>query len=195
MLVEEEHAPGRPPALGRQAELGPRPAVCAPRSPAEPGIEVLTDSVVTGRYDDNWIAVVQRNLPGVHRAPDQGAGRRAGRRRRTDRAAVRLRRQRPARGDALHRGAQADQSVRRPARDARPSFYRQREGDAAAGPDGPASKSSGPVDARRGRGCCGPADGHASRRWNLLRRHVNRVRSAGHRDRLDRTDFATEHGR
>jgi sarcosine oxidase subunit alpha len=31
----------------------------------QPGIEVLTDSVVTGRYDGNWIAVVQRNLPGI----------------------------------------------------------------------------------------------------------------------------------
>ena len=32
---------------------------------ARPEIEVLTDSVVTGRYDGNWVAVVQRNLPGV----------------------------------------------------------------------------------------------------------------------------------
>lgn len=28
-----------------------------------PGIEVLTNSVVTGRYDDNWIAVMQRRHP------------------------------------------------------------------------------------------------------------------------------------
>ena len=32
---------------------------------ARPEIEVLTDSVVTGRYDGNWVAIVQRNLPGV----------------------------------------------------------------------------------------------------------------------------------
>jgi sarcosine oxidase subunit alpha len=32
---------------------------------AQPAIEVLTDSVVTGRYAGNWIAVVQRNLPGI----------------------------------------------------------------------------------------------------------------------------------
>jgi sarcosine oxidase subunit alpha len=32
---------------------------------AQPSIEVLTDSVVTGRYADNWIAVVQRNLTGI----------------------------------------------------------------------------------------------------------------------------------
>jgi sarcosine oxidase subunit alpha len=29
------------------------------------GIEVMTDSVVTGRYDRNWVAVLQRNLPHV----------------------------------------------------------------------------------------------------------------------------------
>ena len=29
------------------------------------GVEILTDSTVTGRYDDNWIAVSQRNHPGV----------------------------------------------------------------------------------------------------------------------------------
>lgn len=29
------------------------------------GIEVLTNSVVTGRYDENWVAVVQRGLPGI----------------------------------------------------------------------------------------------------------------------------------
>jgi sarcosine oxidase subunit alpha len=28
-------------------------------------IEVMTDSVVTGRYDHNWVSVVQRDLPGV----------------------------------------------------------------------------------------------------------------------------------
>jgi sarcosine oxidase subunit alpha len=30
-----------------------------------PNIEVMTDSVVAGRYDHNWVAVVQRDLPGV----------------------------------------------------------------------------------------------------------------------------------
>ena len=32
---------------------------------AEPRIEVLSNSAVTGRYDGNWIAIVQRNLPHV----------------------------------------------------------------------------------------------------------------------------------
>ena len=29
-----------------------------------PGIEVLTDSVVAGRYDGNWVAVLRRGLTG-----------------------------------------------------------------------------------------------------------------------------------
>jgi sarcosine oxidase, subunit alpha len=61
MLVEEEHALGGhlrwadPAALaGLLAELR-----------ATDGIEVLTNSAVLGRYDQNWIAVVQRGLPGI----------------------------------------------------------------------------------------------------------------------------------
>ena len=64
MLVEEEYDLGGhlrfggPDALVALAEL--RAAVSA-----QPGIEVLTNSAVTGRYDDNWVAVVQRGLPDV----------------------------------------------------------------------------------------------------------------------------------
>lgn len=64
MLVEEE------PELGGHLRWGTgqdlvdlselRAAVAA-----QPGIEVLVDSVVTGRYDHNWVAVVQRNAPDV----------------------------------------------------------------------------------------------------------------------------------
>ncbi|MGI8699144.1 MAG: 2Fe-2S iron-sulfur cluster-binding protein, partial [Mycobacteriales bacterium] len=60
MLVEEEYDLGGhlrwggPDDLRRLADL--RTAVAA-----EPGIEVLTDSVVTGRYDDNWLAILQRS--------------------------------------------------------------------------------------------------------------------------------------
>ncbi len=63
MLVEEEYDLGGhlrwggPDDLRRLADL--RSAVAA-----EPGIEVLTDSVVTGRYDDNWLAVLQRSRSG-----------------------------------------------------------------------------------------------------------------------------------
>jgi sarcosine oxidase, subunit alpha len=64
MLVEEEpHLGGHlgwsgPEALSMLREL------CSEVT-AQPSIEVLTDAVVTGRYADNWIAVVQRNLPGI----------------------------------------------------------------------------------------------------------------------------------
>jgi sarcosine oxidase, subunit alpha len=64
MLVEEEpHLGGHLRWSGHEAlsVLGELRAEVN----AQPSIEVLTDSVVTGRYADNWIAVVQRNLPGV----------------------------------------------------------------------------------------------------------------------------------
>jgi sarcosine oxidase subunit alpha len=35
------------------------------RVEAHPGIEILTDSVVTGRYEHNWVAVMQRSHPGT----------------------------------------------------------------------------------------------------------------------------------
>ena len=63
MLVEEEHRLGGHLRWGGAAELaalaGLRDEVAA-----APGIEVLTNSVVAGRYDDNWTAVVRRGGPG-----------------------------------------------------------------------------------------------------------------------------------
>jgi sarcosine oxidase subunit alpha len=64
LLVEEEYQLGgflrfEPASFRVLAELR--------REVAErPGIEVLTNSVVTGRYDENWVAIVQRGLPGIH---------------------------------------------------------------------------------------------------------------------------------
>nr|MBA3339617.1 (2Fe-2S)-binding protein [Geodermatophilaceae bacterium] len=64
MLVEEEHRLGGhlrwggSDDLAALAELTSRVAVSA-------NIEVLTNSVVLGRYDANWVGVVQRGLPGV----------------------------------------------------------------------------------------------------------------------------------
>ncbi|MPZ00405.1 MAG: FAD-dependent oxidoreductase [Actinophytocola sp.] len=58
MLVEEEHQLGghlRWSNPGAAAELTAEVA-------ATEGIEVLTNSVVAGRYDQNWIAVAQRDL-------------------------------------------------------------------------------------------------------------------------------------
>ncbi|MQA16658.1 MAG: FAD-dependent oxidoreductase [Pseudonocardiaceae bacterium] len=64
MLVEEEHQLGGHLRWGGEADLALLSELTGLVA-ATPGIEVLTDSVVLGRYDDNWVAVVQRNLPGV----------------------------------------------------------------------------------------------------------------------------------
>jgi sarcosine oxidase, subunit alpha len=64
LLVEEEYELGGHLRWGDEAELaalrGLREEVAH-----TPGIEVMTNSVVNGRYDDNWVAVMQRNLPHV----------------------------------------------------------------------------------------------------------------------------------
>jgi sarcosine oxidase subunit alpha len=68
MLVEEEHALGGHLRFGGRADLDAKRQLVE-RLAAEGGVEVLVDSVVAGRYDDNWIAVVQRSHPG---APGSG---------------------------------------------------------------------------------------------------------------------------
>ncbi|GAA1798667.1 FAD-dependent oxidoreductase [Planosporangium flavigriseum] len=61
LLVEEEHQLG-----GHLRWADPAALVdLVAEVHATEGIEVLTNSAVLGRYDDNWIAVVQRNLPGI----------------------------------------------------------------------------------------------------------------------------------
>ncbi len=64
LLVEEEHELGGHLRWGDDAERAMlhrlRRAI-----EAEPGIEVLVDAPVTGRYEGNWIAIVQRGLPHV----------------------------------------------------------------------------------------------------------------------------------
>ncbi|HXV93017.1 MAG TPA: 2Fe-2S iron-sulfur cluster-binding protein [Pseudonocardia sp.] len=64
LLVEEERRLGGHLRWGGDAERAVR-ARLEEQVSAEPGIEVLTDSVVVGCWDDNWIGVVQRNLPHV----------------------------------------------------------------------------------------------------------------------------------
>jgi sarcosine oxidase subunit alpha len=64
LLVEEEHD------LGGHLRWGDDTELAALRELKDevvraPGIEVMTDSVVNGRYDANWVAVLQRNLPHV----------------------------------------------------------------------------------------------------------------------------------
>ncbi len=64
MLVEEEHSLGGHLRYGSETELA---ALAELRREVEASgaIEVLVNSAVTGRYDGNWIAILQRNLPHV----------------------------------------------------------------------------------------------------------------------------------
>ena len=64
MLVEEEYELGGHLRYGGPAELSLLSELRAAVT-AQPRIEVLLNSVVTGRYDDNWVAVLQRELPNV----------------------------------------------------------------------------------------------------------------------------------
>jgi sarcosine oxidase, subunit alpha len=59
LLVEEEHGLGGHLRWGGEADLAVLADLTA-QIAAEPGIEVLTDAVVLGRYDGNWIAVLDR---------------------------------------------------------------------------------------------------------------------------------------
>jgi len=64
ILVEEEPGLGGHLRWGSQADLEVvRDLTAAVDN--HPAIEVMTDAVVTGRFDDNWVSVVQRDLPGV----------------------------------------------------------------------------------------------------------------------------------
>lgn len=64
MLVDEEYELGGHLRYGGPEDLAVlremREAVAS-----RPGIEVLTNSVVAGRYDDNWVSVVQREMTHV----------------------------------------------------------------------------------------------------------------------------------
>ena len=61
LLVEEEYDLGGHLRWGDTAELAALAELRAAVA-AQTGIEVMTNSVVTGRYDDNWLSVVQRGL-------------------------------------------------------------------------------------------------------------------------------------
>jgi sarcosine oxidase subunit alpha len=63
LLVEEEHQLGGHLRWGSDTELAALRSLVAEVA-AGGSIEVLTDSVAIGRYDGNWVAVVQRGLPG-----------------------------------------------------------------------------------------------------------------------------------
>lgn len=64
LLVEENHELGGHLRWGDDAD---RAALAELRTAvaAADNVEVLTDAAVLGRYDGNWVAVVQRGLPGI----------------------------------------------------------------------------------------------------------------------------------
>jgi sarcosine oxidase, subunit alpha len=64
LLVDEEHALGGHLRWGGEAELAAL-AELAGQLAAEPGVEVLTDAVVLGRYDGNTIAILDRRHGGA----------------------------------------------------------------------------------------------------------------------------------
>jgi sarcosine oxidase subunit alpha len=64
MLVEEEPELGGHLRYGGKGELDLLAQLRGAVADHD-GIEVLVDSVVAARYDDNWLAVLQRNQPGV----------------------------------------------------------------------------------------------------------------------------------
>ncbi|MEJ7628989.1 MAG: 2Fe-2S iron-sulfur cluster-binding protein [Nocardioidaceae bacterium] len=64
MLAEEEHALGGHLRWGGEADLAVLQHL-RELVGATPGIEVLTNSVALGRYDDNLVAIVERGLAGV----------------------------------------------------------------------------------------------------------------------------------
>jgi sarcosine oxidase subunit alpha len=63
MLVEHEHHVGGHLLWGTEEDRARVADLTAAALAA--GVEILTNSTVTGRYEDNWIAILQRNHPGV----------------------------------------------------------------------------------------------------------------------------------
>ena len=199
MLVEEEHRLGGHLRWGDGAALAAL-AELRDQVAATPGIEVLTNAVVAGRYDGNWTAVVQRGSAGRSRAAHQGAREGPGGRARADRAALRLRRQRRARGDAVDRGAPADQPARGQAGRAGGRADRQRRrrrGRRGPGPGrgrgSPGRSTRGPARASSGSAVTGGRTGRPG--GGGRGRDHDRVRPAGDRDRLDRAGRPAQHGR
>ncbi len=66
LLADEEHDLGGHLRWGGQDDLAAL-AVLREQVTNEPGIEVLTDSVVFGRYDGNWVGIIERRANGHER--------------------------------------------------------------------------------------------------------------------------------
>ncbi len=61
MLVEHEHRLGGHLRWGSDADVALAEELAAKAEAV--GVEILTDSTVTGRYEDNWVAITQRSHP------------------------------------------------------------------------------------------------------------------------------------
>ena len=78
LLVEEEYRLGGHLRYGGPGRAGGAGRAASSVAAAHENLEVMTNGVVTGRYDDNWLAVVERQ-PAIDRrgplrvrAPAQG---------------------------------------------------------------------------------------------------------------------------
>ena len=79
LLVEEEHQVGGHLRWGGKAELELLVQLRAAVGGRRPASRCSSTPSSTGRYDDNWVAVVQRTVPGTHpgrRAPRSRSARR-----------------------------------------------------------------------------------------------------------------------
>ena len=161
------------------------------------GVEVLTDSTVTGRYEDNWTAIVQRShpiaverlikarakvlvvAPGLIERPYVFAG--------NDKPGV-MTSGAVRRFVNLHAVRPGERAV---------VFTANGDGDAAAADlDRVGVDVARVVDARRGENIVEAHGGARSVEGGRAgRRHDGRLRPARHRRRLDRADVAAQHGR
>ena len=121
---------------------------------------------MTGRYEDNWLGIVQRSHPLADERLIKARAKTLVVAAGSDRASVRVRRQRPAGGDDLGGGSAADQHVRREARRTGGRVHGEPIGDAAADDLRRAGvEVVAEVDARRGESLVsadGPRDGVSS---------------------------------
>ena len=195
MLVEEEHQLGGHLRWGGAGRPGGAARPARRRSPPQPGIEVLTDSVVAGRYDDNWIADRAAQPARRRRAADQGPGEA----RWSWRPGL-IERPYVFAGNDLP-GVMLSTAVRRLV-----NLYAVQPGQRAvvltANPEGDAAiadleaagvEVAAVVDARRGGDDRPPPTGAGGvRAVELARRQPDRRRPARHRRRVDRADVAAQ---
>ena len=184
--------------VGERGRAGCPGRAARGRSSAPPGIEVMTNSVVTGATTTTGSAVVQRDLGHV----EDGSSRPGPRSLVVAPGLI----ERPyvfegndlPRGDALDGRAPAHQPLGGEARRPGGRPHRQRERDAAA-----EDLRRAGVDVAPRRRCpqrtttsCGPrATARSYAPWSCADGERDRLRPARHGRRLDRADVAAQHGR